>query len=93
MQGDVQPIERVDRSGDLPLSFAQERLWFIDQLAPGGYAYNMPMAIRLQGELDVSALERSVATIVSRHETLRTRFDSRDGRPRRGTEPTPSRAA
>ncbi len=75
------PIVRVEREGELPLSFAQERLWFLDQLEPGGFAYNVPGAVRLSGELDVAALERSLGEIVRRHEALRTTFASVGGRP------------
>ncbi|MFL6234239.1 MAG: condensation domain-containing protein, partial [Thermoanaerobaculia bacterium] len=65
----------------LPLSFAQERLWFLDQLQPGSPAYNMPIAVRLRGRLDTVALRRSLQTVVDRHETLRTVFTVRGGRP------------
>jgi amino acid adenylation domain-containing protein len=68
------PIKRVSRDGRLPLSFAQQRLWFMDQLEPGNPAYNMPGAIRLSGELNIAALERSLNEIVRRHESLRTTF-------------------
>ncbi len=68
------PIEPVSRDGRLPLSFAQQRLWFMDQLEPGNPAYNMPGAIRLSGELNIVALERSLNEIVRRHESLRTTF-------------------
>jgi amino acid adenylation domain-containing protein len=56
------------------VSFAQQRLWFLDQLAPGGSAYNIPAALRLKGELEVETLERSLEEIVRRHEALRTSF-------------------
>ncbi|MFP2934768.1 condensation domain-containing protein, partial [Pyxidicoccus sp. 3LG] len=65
----------------LPLSFAQQRLWFIDQLEPGSSLYNMPAALRMKGTLDVGALERSISDVAERHEALRTTFASRDGEP------------
>src|SRR5947208_3548431 len=64
-----------------PVSFAQESLWFVEQMAPGNAAYNMPEAWRLQGRLDARVLERSVRQIIQRHETLRTVFGSNDGKP------------
>jgi amino acid adenylation domain-containing protein len=73
------PIEPVPRDGDLPLSYAQQRLWFLDQLQPDSPFYNVPMALRLQGELDIDALEQSLNEIVRRHETLRTTFQERHG--------------
>ncbi len=75
------PLKPVSRDGRLPLSFAQQRLWFMDQLEPGNPAYNMPGAIRLSGELNVAALERSLNEIVRRHESLRTTFDVVNGQP------------
>jgi amino acid adenylation domain-containing protein len=75
------PLRPVARSGDLPLSFAQERLWFLDQLQPGSSAYNIPAALRLCGRLDVPALAAALAGLSERHEALRTRFAARDGRP------------
>ena len=74
------PPVRVPRDRPLPLSFAQQRLWFLDQLEGPGANYNMPAAFRLRGALDVDALRRSFAQIVARHEILRTRFvDGVDG--------------
>src|SRR5207237_5389965 len=61
-------------SGELPLSFAQQRLWFVDQLEPGNPAYNIPWAARLSGALDAGLLRRIVAEVVRRHEALRTTF-------------------
>ena len=75
------PIVAVGRARQLPLSFAQQRLWFIHQLEPDSAAYNIPIAVRLMGGLDLSALSRSLADIVARHEVLRTRFVAMDGRP------------
>ncbi|MGZ4032707.1 MAG: condensation domain-containing protein, partial [Tumebacillaceae bacterium] len=67
-------IERVTRESQLPLSFAQQRLWVIEQLLPGNTAYNMPVAVKLQGALDVAAFEKSLNDIIARHEALRTTF-------------------
>ncbi|HLL48350.1 MAG TPA: AMP-binding protein, partial [Longimicrobiaceae bacterium] len=68
------PLRRAPRHGPLPLSFAQERLWFLEQLAPGGAAYVMAGALRLAGALDAAALEWSLGEVVKRHEALRTTF-------------------
>src|SRR5262249_48521019 len=75
------PVVRVSREERLPLSFAQQRLWFLDQLAPNNPLYNLPGAITLQGELNLDALERSIDEIVRRHEVLRTRFEVEEGQP------------
>ncbi|MDB4896752.1 MAG: amino acid adenylation domain protein, partial [Firmicutes bacterium] len=74
------PILPIARDGDLPLSFSQERLWFVDQLEPGSSLYNIPAAIRLTGPLDVAALEQSLNEIIRRHETLRSTFSNVAGR-------------
>jgi natural product biosynthesis luciferase-like monooxygenase protein len=68
----IQPQPRD--AGTLPLSFAQQRLWFLDQFEPGNPAYNLLSAVRLRGVLDVDALKRSIAGIVARHEAVRTTF-------------------
>ena len=75
------PIVPVSRNGDLPLSFAQQRLWFIDQLNPGSSVYNFPVAVHLSGPLNVPALKQSLNEIVKRHEALRTTVATEDGRP------------
>lgn len=69
-----------------PASFAQQRLWFIDQLAPGKATYNLPAALRVLGKLDVKMLERALQEVSRRHETLRTRFVSIDGGPQQVIE-------
>jgi amino acid adenylation domain-containing protein len=74
-------LEPVSRERDLPLSFAQQRLWFLDQLEPGNVSYNIPDGLRLEGRLDVRALTESLNTILQRHEALRTTFKSVDGVP------------
>ncbi|HLJ26155.1 MAG TPA: amino acid adenylation domain-containing protein [Candidatus Angelobacter sp.] len=76
-----EPIRRVDRNGKLALSPSQERLWFINQLEPENTAYNVPQAVRIQGPLEVEALERTLREIVRRHESLRTRFVSMNSEP------------
>ena len=75
------PLVSVSRAGPLPLSFAQERLWFFDQLEPNSAAYNIPRVLRLNGPLDTNALRRSLDTIVARHEVLRTSFLNDSGKP------------
>ncbi|MEM7355276.1 MAG: amino acid adenylation domain-containing protein, partial [Acidobacteriota bacterium] len=73
-------IPRVDRNTPgFELSFAQQRLWFLDQLEPLSSAYNIPIALRLTGRLDRAVLQHSVAALIRRHETLRTRFVDRNG--------------
>src|SRR2546423_5142280 len=64
-----------------PVSFAQQRLWFLDQLAPGEPTYNMPYAFWLDGPLDAGALQRAVDTVVARHAVLRTTIAAFDGMP------------
>jgi amino acid adenylation domain-containing protein len=65
----------------LPLSYAQQRLWFLDQIEPNSSLYNIPRAVRLTGPLNVEALQQSLDTILARHEALRTMFASIDGSP------------
>ncbi|HYO51728.1 non-ribosomal peptide synthetase, partial [Archangium sp.] len=77
----VPPLQPVTREGELPLSFAQQRLWFVSRLEPGNAAYNILAVLHLEGTLDVPALEHGLAGIVRRHESLRTTFSSIEGRP------------
>jgi len=76
------PLEPAERAGSLPLSYAQERLWFLGRLEPGSATYNVPAALRLDGELSTHALEAALLEVVRRHEALRTRFPSFEGEPR-----------
>ena len=74
-------VQPATRDGELPLSFAQQRLWFLDQLEPGSPFYNLPAVIHMNGLLNVAALEKALNEIVARHEILRTTFGDVDGRP------------
>ena len=76
-----QVARRAKRRRRLPLSFAQQRLWFLDQLEPEQPFYNIPGAVRLEGRLDLEALERVINEIVRRHEVLRTRIEVEEGEP------------
>lgn len=80
-QRQAAPIVPVPRDREVPLSFAQQRLWFIDRLEPGNPVYNFPAAVRLKGPLNIVALRQSLNEIVRRHEALRTTFTIVDGRP------------
>ncbi|MBD2410524.1 non-ribosomal peptide synthetase [Nostoc calcicola FACHB-389] len=75
------PIERVSRDKELPLSFAQKRLWFLEQLERGSYTYNMPAAVYLNGRLDIDALEQTFKELLRRQEVLRTSFKKVNGNP------------
>src|ERR1700754_2004132 len=67
-------IPRAERNEAMPLSYAQEWLWLVDQLKPGTALYNLPVAVRLNGRLDIEALRQSIDEIVNRHEILRATF-------------------
>src|SRR5215472_10189261 len=74
-------LTRTERGEQLPLSFAQQRLWFLGQMEGGSEAYHSPMRMRLRGALDVGALRRALDRIVARHEVLRTTFAVVEGEP------------
>ncbi|MBV9787732.1 MAG: amino acid adenylation domain-containing protein, partial [Chloroflexi bacterium] len=77
----VPPLVPLPRDRPMPLSFAQQRLWFLDQLVPGNPFYNMLSAIQLTGRLNQAALSQALGQVVRRHEALRTTFVATDGQP------------
>ena len=77
----------VTHGREIPLSFAQQRLWFLNELRPDSAAYNVPTAVRVRGHLDLDALEQSLTEVVKRHSSLRTRFEFANGRPVQIIEP------
>ena len=79
--GNIPPLAPRDPEEEIPLSFAQQRLWFLDQLEPGSPLFNVPIAIQLKGNLSVEALQDTLAAIVKRHEILRTNYVSVSGEP------------
>ncbi|MFE6489548.1 condensation domain-containing protein, partial [Streptomyces sp. NPDC057757] len=82
------PVEAAERPAAIPLSYAQERLWFLDQMEPDSNAYTVPVALHLRGELDRAALARALDRLVDRHEILRTRFtEGPDGAPVQVVDP------
>jgi amino acid adenylation domain-containing protein/non-ribosomal peptide synthase protein (TIGR01720 family) len=87
----IEPVARVGLSTapneELPLSFAQQRMWFLDQLEPDTALYNIPMAVRFTGHLDTAALQRALGQLAQRHEALRTTFPTVDGTPRQVISP------
>jgi FkbM family methyltransferase len=82
-----QPIDVTPRAGGVPLSFAQQRLWFMQELEAGASIYNCPFALLIEGPLKLAELERTVTEIVKRHEVLRTSFPSKEGSPVQTIEP------
>ena len=89
-ESDTNSIRPFPRNGDIPLSFAQERLWFLNQLEGDSAAYNEAAAINISGDLNVTALEQALVEIVRRHEVLRTSFQMKDGVPYQIISPTPN---
>jgi len=77
----LEKIKKVDRTHALPLSFSQQRLWFLEKLESDNAIYNLPSAIRLIGNLNISVLEKSINTLISRHEILRTGVREMEGKP------------
>ncbi|WP_157556766.1 non-ribosomal peptide synthetase, partial [Nocardia acidivorans] len=77
--GDRQPLVAQQRPASVPLSLAQQRMWFLNQFDTTSAAYNIPVAVRLTGELDTEALQQAVADVIARHETLRTVYPQVDG--------------
>ncbi|MDC0708172.1 amino acid adenylation domain-containing protein [Stigmatella sp. ncwal1] len=75
------PIAKARRDGPVPLSYGQQRLWFLDRLEPGSSAYNLMMPLKVEGRLDPVLLERSFVEIIRRHEILRTRYVELEGAP------------
>jgi thioesterase domain-containing protein/acyl carrier protein len=75
------PIIKIDRNSNLPLSFAQQRLWFLHQFEPESSSNNMPVVVKLTGLLNIEVLKRSISEVVRRHEVLRTRFPALKGQP------------
>jgi amino acid adenylation domain-containing protein/non-ribosomal peptide synthase protein (TIGR01720 family) len=86
-QSSAPHIPRVPRGGDLPLSFAQQRLWFLDQLLPDHTMYHLPLVVHITGPLDPDHLREALSRLVDRHEILRTTFGVRDGEPRQHIGP------
>lgn len=86
----VMPLQRISRDRSLPLSFSQERLWFLHQLEPESAAYNMPRSFRLKGRLEETAIEHAFVALARRHETLRTTFRFVDGQIEQVISPEPT---
>ncbi|ARU62801.1 hypothetical protein CBW65_18855 [Tumebacillus avium] len=84
---ELPPLTKISRAGDLALSYAQQRLWFFDQLSDEGALYNVPTLLKLSGTLNVEALQGSLNEIVKRHDALRTTFHEKDGEPMQVIQP------
>ena len=83
--------KQAAKSRSFPLSFTQQRLWLLDQIDPGGPAYNIPLAIRMEGRLNSDALHRTLGELVARHESLRTRIGVMDDQPVQVVDPASAR--
>ena len=83
-------MRRAERTQPAPLSFAQQRLWFLDQFVPNSPTYNSSDALHLQGWLKLEALEWAMSEVVRRHEVLRTRMEVVEGQPRQVIAPAAS---
>src|SRR5690242_700677 len=81
-------IPHADRAAPLPLSFAQQRLWFLDKFEPGSAEYNSGLALRLTGRLDEAALLTALRVLAERHESLRTTFAENEGAATQVVHPT-----
>ena len=91
-EDDNRKIQPIKRTGNLPLSFAQRRLWLLHELEPETTAYSMPQVFRINGELNITALKNSLDDIINRHEVLRTTFREQEGQPEQIiTPPAPIR--
>src|SRR4051812_40875920 len=77
----AEQLRKAAAAETTPLSFAQQRLWFLDQLEPNSPLYNVPVVVRMSGRLNVDALRQALDAVVARYEILRTRFVSVDGTP------------
>ena len=88
--GGEPPLRQISRDSDLPLSFGQERIWFLEELQPESLFYNILSRISLKGELNVEALRQSIEAVVARHEVLRASFTTVNNVPvQRIAQPTP----
>ncbi|WP_434348622.1 amino acid adenylation domain-containing protein [Myxococcus virescens] len=83
------PIVPVQRTGPAPLSYGQTRLWFLDRLEPGSTAYNLMLALQVEGHLDVAIVKRCFTEVIRRHEVLRTRYAEHTGVPVQIVDPEP----
>jgi hypothetical protein len=77
----VAQIPIADRTKDLPLSFSQQRLWFLDQIEPNSSSYNIPEAVQLAGTLNIQILQQAIEAIIAQHEVIRTNYHLVDGNP------------